>query len=79
MKPETKEAIDRYVKHGAHPGDFVGAVLSDRLMRAICMASDQDRQDLHEICKYVLNTVPEERRGSCWAVKKWIVRHRQGV
>ena len=80
MRPNIKEAIDRYVAIGCPCGDFLTAVLSNDLMDAFGMADEDNRFALFDICSYVYNIIPSNCHGSRKAVKDWIAhRGQQGI
>lgn len=71
IRPEIKEAIDRYAKYGVSPGHFVTAVLKNDLSGAFSRADLDNRRSMFEIVRYVYNEIPS----SCWGneerVKRW--------
>jgi len=72
MRPDIKEAIDRYVTVGCPCGDFLTAVLSNDLMDALGRADAGNRDSIFDICSYVYNEIPGNCHGSRKAVKTWI-------
>ena len=77
IRPDIREALDRYASYGVPVGGFLTAVLSNDLMDAIGRADDYNRLTIAEICRYVCNELPTRCRGSREAVKKWIESKRQ--
>jgi len=64
MNPDTKAGIDRYVKDGVPPGDFLRAVLSNNLSESFGLADLENRRDMFEIVSYLYNKVPMDVWGS---------------
>ena len=74
MKPETKEAIDNYSRHGLRPGSFLYAVLTNCLFESFGRADPQNKADMGEIVRYILDNVPVGRFGTYVEVEKWIAQ-----
>lgn len=72
MKTETKTNIDNYVQHGWHPGDFLAAVLCDKLTESILRADEDNRRDLVEIVGYLYNDTPRICHGDSDKVVVWL-------
>ena len=72
LPPLVQEAIDQYVWYGRPTGDFVNAVLSNNLMKAVGLADDFSLACLKDICTYIYNAVPSVCHGSPEAVKAHI-------
>lgn len=72
MKTKTKDSIDNYVQHGWHPGDFLAAVLCDKLTEAVLRADDDNRHDLVEIVGYLYNDTPRICHGDVDRVTNWL-------
>lgn len=66
-----KDNIDNYVKYGYSPGGFCEAVMRDKLKEALERADLECQMCLPSIVKYVVDTVPEEARGSEEAIRNW--------
>jgi hypothetical protein len=72
MKQSIIEGIRRYVDHHCPTGEFLRAVLSNKLKEAIFSADDDNILVLPEIVRYCYNEIP----GLCWGspekVRAWI-------
>lgn len=75
MKESTKAALDAYANEGVPTGDFLRAVLSDKLMESFGRADAENRRDLFEICDYVYNELPGLCHGSPEKVVAWLRLH----
>ena len=71
-----KESIDNYVWYGRPTGDFVRAVLENRLMESIGRADERSLAAIDSICRYVYNAVPSGCHGSPEAVKSHLAKGR---
>lgn len=71
MKPDIKEALDRYVKTGCPTGDFLRAVLENDFMQAFGRADEDNTRDMKEIAAYVYNEMPSTCHGSPTIVRDW--------
>ena len=58
----TKDALDRWVENGWHPGGFLEAVLTNDLFGAVGHADDMNRVAIFDVCSYVYSELP----GNCW-------------
>lgn len=67
-------AIDLYVKEGVIPNDFLKAVLSNNLERAIAFADQEHIVALPKIVRYIYSKLPIGCRGSEHAVYEWVAR-----
>ena len=78
MKPETKEAIDAYVKEGVMPRPFVWAVICDSIKGAIMNADGDDLEELGEVWHYVFDTADgitgTWERATAWIKEKEMER-----
>lgn len=74
IKPETKEALDRYVNDRIPTGDFLRAVLENNLMEALGRADLGNRITIFEICQYIYNELPSPCHGSPEKVQAWLER-----
>lgn len=72
-----KSAIDSYVWWGRPTGDFVRAVLENRLIEAVGRADAGSLAAIKEICCYVHNAVPSGCHGSPEAVRAHLARGRE--
>ena len=62
-------ALVRYVEHGIMPGDFLTAVLENKLTEAACRADSDNLPRLHMWADIVYNYVPVGARGD--HVESW--------
>lgn len=72
----TYETIVNYVVRGWRPGDFLTAVLSNRLMDAMARADENNQTALKDICGFIYNQIPAWCWGSSEEVVAWIEAHR---
>lgn len=68
----TLKGLDGYVEKHEPVGDFLHAVLTDRLFAAIGRADPFNRPALHDICIYIYNELPSACWGSPEKVDKWL-------
>ncbi len=74
MKPETKEAIDRYAEQGLVPGSFLEAVFANDLLCAVNYSDADNLRDLKAIARYAWRKVPHRALGSFAEVDDWIAQ-----
>ena len=71
------EALDRWVRQGLPPGNFLQAVLRNDLLEAVNRADDEALLELRAIVRHLYNCCP----GGCWGspdnVKAWTAH--QGI
>jgi len=72
MRPEIKDAIDRYANEHIAPGGFLTAVLENNLSEALGRADEGNLRDIHEIVKYIYWNIPAVCWGSPEKVKRWL-------
>jgi hypothetical protein len=72
VRPDTLDAIDRYVTDGIPTGSFLEAVLSNDLMESFGRADMENRTALFEICGYIYNETPSGCHGSPENVRAWL-------
>lgn len=74
MKPQTVESLENYRDYGIPTGDFLSAVLTNDLLRAVHHGDYENLRDLVEIVRYLYNDFPADCWGSKEKVKAWIER-----
>jgi hypothetical protein len=67
-----KGAIDRYVRLGIPPGDFLTAVISNDLAEAVGRADDINLRNLPAYVAYFYNEVDGRAWGSREKMERWI-------
>jgi hypothetical protein len=72
MRPEIRDAIDRYVATGVDPGDFLINVLYNNLFESFSYADDYNSKNMLDVVRYVFNHTPSICWGSKEAVEIWI-------
>lgn len=72
MKPQTVESLENYRDYGIPTGDFLSAVLTNDLLRAVHHGDYENLRDLVEIVRYLYNDFPIDCWGSKEKVKAWI-------
>ena len=72
VRPDTLDAIDRYVTLGIPTGSFLEAVLCNNLMESFGRADMGNRMALFEICDYIYNETPAGCHGSPEKVRAWL-------
>lgn len=72
VRPDTLDAIDRYITHGIPTGSFLEAALCNDLMEAMGRADMGNRLALFEICNYIYNETPSVCHGSTEKVRAWL-------
>jgi len=75
MLPEHMRAQTRaYVEHGQPPGDFLRAVLENKLIEAVHIADSTNQEAIIKWAQWVYRGCPCEARGSVEAIRVWIQR-----
>lgn len=64
-------AVARYVVHGIEPGDFLGAVIENDLMRAAGKADDTNANCLFQWASFLYTSFPRGSYGSPETRKEW--------
>lgn len=67
----TQNQLDRFVKDGVIPGDFVKNVLENNLSEAFFSADLDNLRNLEDIVRYVYNHIPHESWGSPEKVRRY--------
>lgn len=68
----TQKAFEEYILLGYPPGSFMGAVLRNDFVAAVCHADVENKQHLVDIAKWMLNNAPRACWGSEQAVRDWL-------
>ncbi len=63
--------MDRWVKFGIRPGEFLSAVLSNNLREAFGRADDINQARMFDIVQYCYNEIPSPCWGSPEAMRTW--------
>ncbi len=72
IRPNILRAIRNYADHHLPTGDFLQAVLENKLLEAFELADDDNLRALFHICAYVYNEIPGNCHGSPERVKAWL-------
>ena len=72
LPAHTLWSINQYVKEGQSVGDFLYAVLTNNLLKAVANADDQNSVRLSLIVRYIVNRCPAACHGSAERVAKWM-------
>ena len=72
MNEYTKAGIDKYVRDGTPPGDFLYAVLCNDLKESFGRADLENRRDMFDIVVYLYSNAPSACWGSPEKVASWI-------
>ena len=68
----TIRSINNYVTDGLVPGDFLTAVLENKLIEAFSRADAENLNAMEDIVRYIYNEIPMDAWGSEDEVEKWI-------
>ena len=68
-------AIDRYVKHGIEPGDFLSAIICNDLRGACGRADDENLRNIPAYVAYFYNEAPS----LCWGSEEKMQAWMQGM
>ncbi len=71
IKPETLRAIQDYVQLGVPLGDFLTAVIEDKLTEALGRADEENRARLYDITRLLYNYCPSDCWGSRETRQEW--------
>jgi hypothetical protein len=74
IKQSTLDALSRYVKEGIPTGDFLRAVLENKLKESFAYADNDNLSSLREIVSYIYNKLPLACQGSPEKVTAWIAK-----
>lgn len=66
--------LRRYIEDGIKPGDFLYAVITNNLRRAVEKADEQNRAALSSYVTFLFNYAPAACFGSAKVVGEWIER-----
>lgn len=66
-----QDGVERYLRDGRVPGDFLTAVLCNDLKEAVARADSLSFMGLRGIVSYLYNYVPQSAWGSIKAVEAW--------
>jgi len=67
MLPEyIQGTTQRYIEHGVPPGDFLTAVICNKLRQSLMYANDTNTRRLFDIVNFFYNEAP----GHCWGSVK---------
>jgi hypothetical protein len=69
-----QDGLEHYVEHGFKPGDFLTAVLENRLSQAVWHADSCNQRRLVDYVFVIFNNAPADCWGSPEKVKSWIER-----
>ena len=72
--PHMQAGVDRYLKHGVPPGDFLTALFSNDLKMAFGKADEANTAAMREWIGFMDNDMPSTSQGSLVAVRAWIAR-----
>lgn len=67
-----RKPIEEYVFDGCPVGDFLTAVLSDKLQESFGRADEDNRAAMYNWCRLIYNHVPIRLWGSLERVEDWI-------
>lgn len=67
----TKRALDRWACWGEFGGDFITAVLTNDLFKAVGRADLENKKALNDIVNYIYNNLPRQCWGSVENVEEW--------
>lgn len=76
LPDETKDSIDRYVKHGIPTGGFLEACIENDLSEAVARADFKNMRALPAIVAYLYNECPCNCWGRAGVFGEWIDYHR---
>ena len=68
----VRRSLQRYYEDHVSVGDFLTAVLSNDLMKALTRADHVNRHCLFEICRFIHNALPMGSYGTPEKVKAWV-------
>ena len=71
------DALERYIHQGQPPGDFLSAVISNDLTKAIARADDLNVLNLPAYVAFLYNKAPAQCWGSRENMQAWIESKRR--
>ena len=73
----TLAGLIAYRDHGVPTGDFLHAVLCDKLVESFARADRENGESMGHICAWLYNCLPRAAWGNEQAVVDWMERHAQ--
>lgn len=74
IREDMVDAIQGYIRHGWHPGDFLSAVIGNDLKEAVTRADDDNLRNLPAFVAYFYNEAPAACWGSPEKQREWLAR-----
>lgn len=71
------EGLMDYIVGGVPPGDFLRAVLENRLFESFGRADRENREHLYHICVFLCSYAPQMCWGSPSKVEAWLEKFRK--
>jgi len=71
LPPKFQPGLQNYMRDGVPPGDFLQAVLEDRLFEAMGRADDESVHMLKGLCTWIYSYAPSMAWGSPEKCARW--------
>lgn len=69
--PDLLSSLRRYVWDGDHTGDFLRAVIADKLVESVMYADRSSMSVLGPLAQYTFHDMPSPARGSFEEYREW--------
>lgn len=77
LPDETIAALELYRTKGLPPGEFLQAILSNDLKRAVSEGLSDERETIAQVVAWAHGNLPTQAWGSEGAVEEWIDRYKR--
>jgi hypothetical protein len=74
IRPDMVESLKDYFDYGVPPGDFLRAILENRLVESVAAADDDNLRNIQAYAEYLYNEAPRGTWGSAENVDNHIRR-----
>ena len=71
LPEHCREGMKRYIEHGIIPGDFLQAVICNKLVESFAIADDTNIKRLFDYTDFLYNEVPTSAWGSEKKMLEW--------
>lgn len=72
IRPSMREALERYIREGLDPGNFLHHILIHDFYNALSLADDDNFRNIQAYAHYLYNEMPGQCHGSKEKVEAWI-------
>ena len=77
LPEHMRDGVKLYLEHGIEPGDFLYAVLCNKLVESFGRADTTNRAHMYDWANFLYNEMPIGSWGSEGVVKTWMLAHQE--